>query len=250
MLSKGGQREMNLYFRLIIALMVLLFAGETVLAYEVIEVTNGGTINGTVRFVGAPPQDPEIEVTKNQEYCGNELPREKYLISKDGAIRNVFVVIENIEKGRAVPKEATTIDNSKCAFVSHVSIGYKGNKVAIKNSDPILHNTHLYSGIGGRTLYNLSLADEGQVVEKPLRKAGLVDVQCDAHKWMQGYMFVLEHPYGAVTDEAGSFAISDVPPGKYTLKAWHEALGELTEEVEVTAGGTAEASFEFKGAGE
>jgi len=242
---------MNLYYRLIMALMVFLLAGEMVLAYEVIEVANGGSINGTVRFVGIPPQDPEIEVTKNQEYCGNELPREKYLISEDGAIKNVFVVIENIERGKSVPKDSiTTIDNNKCAFVSHVSIGYKGNSVAIRNSDPILHNTHLYSGIGGTTLYNLSLADVGQVSEKPLRQAGLVDVQCDAHDWMQGYMFVLDHPYGAVTDEAGSFTITDIPPGKYILKAWHEALGEATEEIEITSGGVADVSFEFKAAEE
>jgi plastocyanin len=227
-----------------VLLLVLLFIGGAARAYEVIQVPNGGTIKGKVKFAETPPKDEVIQTNKNQDYCGNTLPANKYLISPSGEIENVIVLIENIDKGKSIPKEPVVINNHKCAFDPKIIIGFKGTQLEIKNSDPILHNTHLYQD--GKTLYNVALPNKGDDIKRPIRKVGLVDVKCDTHKWMRGYVYVSEHPYVAVTGADGSFSLTDVPPGKYKVKAWHAALGEVTKEVEVTAGKSTEVNFEFK----
>jgi len=225
-------------------LLLLLFVGVVARAYEVIQVTNGGTIKGKVKFVGTPPKDETIQVNVNQDYCGNSLPANKYLISPSGEIQNVVVIIENIEKGKAVPKEPAVINIHKCVYDPRVVIGFKGGELEVRNSDPIFHNMHLYQD--GRTLYNLVLPNKDQVIKKPLRKAGLLHGKCDPHPWMEEYVYVSEHPYTAITGADGSFTLTDVPEGKYKVKAWHEALGEVTKEIEVTGGKATEVNFEFK----
>ena len=153
-------------------------------------------------------------------------------------------MIENIDKGKPFPKEMAVINNHKCAFDPNVVIGFEGNEIEIKNSDLILHNTHLYQD--GKTLYNIALPDKGESIERPIKKAGLIYIKCNTHKWMNGYVYVSEHPYITVTGADGSFTLTDVPPGRYKLRAWHAALGEATKEVEVAAGRSTEVNFEFK----
>jgi len=75
----------------------------------------------------------------------------------------------------------------------------------------------------------------------------MVHVKCDVHPWMTAYVGVLPHPYFATTGEDGTFAIKNLPPGKYTLEAWHEKLGTQTQEVTVGPSQTATANFDFKG---
>ncbi len=241
-IKRGDNMKRSLKF--VSLLLLLLFIGRTGRAYEVIQVTNGGTIKGKVKFVGTPTKDEMIQTNKNQDYCGNTLPANKYLISPSGEIENVVVLIENIDKGKALPQEPALVTNYKCAFNPKVMIGFKGGELEIKNSDPILHNTHLYQD--GKTLYNIALPDKDEVVKRPVKKDGLIDVKCNTHKWMSGYVYVSEQPYIAVTGADGSFTLTDVPPGRYKLKAWHAALGELTKEVEVKAGKSTDVNFEFR----
>ena len=75
----------------------------------------------------------------------------------------------------------------------------------------------------------------------------MVPVRCDVHGWMQAYIGVVDHPYFAVSGSNGSFSIPDVPAGSYTMTAWHEEYGTMTASVTVTAGGTAEVSFDYNG---
>ena len=76
-------------------------------------------------------------------------------------------------------------------------------------------------------------------MKKPVKKTGLVDIKCDAHEWMQGYLYVTDHPYAVVTDANGAVSLSDGPAGEYTLKAWHEKLGFKSQKITVKAGDTA-----------
>jgi len=213
--------------------------------YKVMEVTNGGSISGKALFAGAnPPADETVTLTSEQSLCGDTLPAEKYLI-KGKNIKNVVVYLANIKKGKAVPKDKALIDNVMCAFVPHVSIGYQGNEVDIKNSDPVFHNVHSY--IKGKTTYNLGLPDKGSLVTKKMKRAGIMEVKCDSHPWMLGHVFISKHPYVALTGDDGSFTISDIPAGAYKVKAWHEGLGELDlGEVTVAAGKTAKVNAEYK----
>lgn len=210
--------------------------------YEVIEVTDGGAVKGRVVFKGEPPARGELTVNKNEDFCGQTVPDESLVVSGDGGVKNAVVYIDGITKGKAPSKEPAVIDNMKCAFVPHVVIGVLGGELQVKNSDPILHNTHLYTD--SRTLVNLALPLQDQTISRPIRKSGLLTGKCDAHSWMSTYIMVLEHPYAAATDESGSFEIGDIPPGTYKLKMWHEELGEQEKELKVEPGGAAEAVFE------
>lgn len=206
-------------------------------AYEVIDVKNGGSIKGKVK-VAAKYESPVLKIEKDVEFCGNSQPSNMYLISGDMGIKNVLVIVENVTKGKAAPKADTTVDNKKCYFEPLVSIAFKGSNYILKNSDPILHNTSLAVMLGDkrRTVYNLALPKKDQVITKPVRVTGLHDVKCDAHSWMRAYVYVSEHPYVAITDNNGNFEIKDLPPGKYTVRFWHEGLKEEKKEVEVSAG--------------
>ncbi|MFQ5851234.1 MAG: carboxypeptidase regulatory-like domain-containing protein [Candidatus Binatia bacterium] len=223
--------------------------------YEVINVKNGGRIEGKVNFAGKPPATKPLQVNKNKDFCGS-VPDETYIIGPGKGIKNVVVAITNVEKGKDLGQKATVlIDNVKCRFVPHVQVMVKGLKVKIRNSDSILHNTHPYlvKQPRNRTIVNLALPIQGQVIDitKRLRRKmrkereGIIRIKCDAHEWMLGWVHVYEHPYFAITDEKGVFTIADVPPGKYKLRAWHEALGEVESEVSVPASGEVAVNFRF-----
>jgi hypothetical protein len=214
-------------------------------AYETIEVKNGGSIEGVVEYSGATvPKDQMLTLSSEVKYCGKTLPAEKYLI-KDKKIENVVVYLMDIKAGKAMPTEPVVLTNIKCLFSPHVAVGFKGGKVVQKNDDPIFHNIHTY--LNNKTMYNIGLPEKGSSVTKPLLREGLMEVTCDSHPWMHGYIQILDHPYAAVTNAKGEFAIKDIPAGTYTVEAWHEALGKVKiANVKVESGKASKTKLEFK----
>jgi hypothetical protein len=217
----------------------------TSFAYETIEVKNGGSIEGVVEFAGATvPKDPVLTLSSETKYCGKSLPAEKYLI-KDKKIENVVVYLVDIKSGKAIPSEGVTLTNLKCLFVPHVAVGFQGTKIIQKNDDPIFHNIHTY--LNGKTMFNIGLPEKGSSVTKPLPRTGLMEVTCDSHPWMHAFIQILDHPYGAVTNAKGEFAIKDIPAGTYTIEAWHEALGKVkAANIKVESGKASKTKLEFK----
>lgn len=215
-------------------------------AYKAVEVSNGGTITGTIKFSGTPPTNPKLEITKDKDVCGKSLTADYYIVGADGGLKNAVVTIENIDSGKAYDKkEVVALDNNKCMFSPHVTTAVQGQKVGINNLDPVLHNTHLYHGEKLKTMYNLALPLQNKVIKKKMKRAGVVTVKCDAHEWMLGFVYVTPNPYSIVTGADGSFTLKDVPPGSYKIKVWHEKLGEVTQDVTVAAGGSATLNYSF-----
>ena len=214
--------------------------------YQAVEVTDGGKITGKVMFKGTAPEVKMIAVTKNPEFCGKTKPDPQYVISGNNEIKNVVVTLEGIEKGKkAAPVKGASLDNKDCVFVPHVQAVTKGTMLTIVNSDPILHNTHGYMK-KTRTAFNLALPTQDQKIKKKLKRPAMYNSKCDAgHTWMSAYIYVSAHPYYAVTDKSGKFEIADVPPGTYTLKAWHEALGTMEQTVTVAAQKGVSSDFSF-----
>ena len=130
-----------------------------------------------------------------------------------------------------------TLDQKQCEFVPHVVALPAGATLDIVNGDKVFHNVHARDG--DRTVFNYAMPVPNHVIPKPLKQPALLRVTCDVHPWMRAWVDVLPTTAFAVTDEAGSYTISNVPPGKYTLRLWHERLGEKDQQVEVKAGGTA-----------
>lgn len=214
-------------------------------SYQAINVSNGGTISGKIGFTGQA-DNPILKISKDQELCGSNIKADYYIVDNKGGLKNAIVAIDKIDRGKSYDKSAIIkFDNSKCMFVPHVTVAVKGQKLGVNNSDPILHNTHLYHGPKNRTLYNLALPLQNKMIKKKLKRAGNVTVKCDAHEWMLGYVYVAEHPYAEVTSANGSFSIKDIPPGDYTVKIWHEKLGEIRKPVTVKAGATSSLNYAY-----
>jgi hypothetical protein len=227
-----------------LGLVLALGVAVPVMAYEHVEVNNGGSIKGKVTVGGNAPENEIIKIDDDQDVCGNTHPGYTYVISSKGEVQNAFVVVEDIQKGKAAPKQDMTMENNECQFEPHVAVAYKGSKYVVKNNDPIFHNTKILLQ-NGRTVYNLAFPKQGQVISKPVRKLGLMHLKCNVHKWMHAYVYTSAHPYVAITGKDGSFEIKDLPPGKYTLKIWHEGLGEQKKTVEVTAAKVTEITVQY-----
>jgi plastocyanin len=208
----------------------------------------GGDITGVIKFDGAAPAATPIKMA-GDAYCagaGKGQMTEEFAV-KDGKLGNVFVYLkEGVDLAKvpaADPAAGATIDQHGCWYSPHVLGLRVGQTLTIKNSDTTLHNIH---GMGeGDLSFNdampAGMAPKTHTFSAP---AMGVKIKCDVHSWMGAWANVMEHPYFATSGADGSFTIKNVPPGKYTLHAWHEKLGEQTAEVTVTeAGATSELTF-------
>ena len=206
-------------------------------AYEVIAVTNGGTIDGVVTLTGTVPAEAPITVTKNQDYCGATIPNPTYVVDASHGLADVIVYLNDITKGKAAPTEPVVLDNLHCMFAPRSTGAMVGQMIKVTTGDPVLHNTHLQDAATNATIFNVAMPFKGFSVTKPLpANPEMINIKCDAHEWMHAWIMELDHPYSATTDAAGHFTLKDVPPGNYTLVAWHETAGEKSAPVVVAAG--------------
>lgn len=212
-------------------------------AYEVGEVSGGGTITGKVIFSGTVPTRTVLP-TQDQAVCGQMRQEPEVMLGPDGGVHEAVVYLKEVAQGKAWPAEAEApvIDNKACRFEPNVQAIQAGT-LGVHNSDPILHNTHGF--YGRRTAFNLALPNQGQTIDVELERAGQVRVECDAHGWMLGWVYVVDNPYYFVTGEDGTFEITDVPPGQYTLVADQAYTGPIEIEVTVESGATAEVPVEL-----
>jgi plastocyanin len=209
--------------------------------YEEIAVQNGGSIRGAVRVEGKLQKPAPLQVSKFKNIC-RDVSNESLVVGPEQGLRYAVITLEGISKGKAVEREAVhELDNAACRFVPHVQTASVGQFLLIKNSDPILHTAHAYFK-DGQPQFNVGLYP-GRVSRKPLVSPGVVKILCEVHPWMSAYIVVTEHPYHAVTDIYGDYLISGIPPGKYTVKVWHESLGTQEKQVEVKASATTKLDF-------
>jgi Polysaccharide lyase family 4, domain II len=207
---------------------------------------DAGTIAGDVTFVDSPPKIAPVKVTKDQDYCGETLPDESYLVDANGGLKNVVVFLEAAQLPvPADPQKLNVIENSGCRYAPRVLAMQKGERLRVKNNDPKLHIPHSY--LNERTVFMLSLPFKNTVLDatQKIRDAGILKLVCDTHAWMLGFVHVFDHPFFAVTDDKGAFSIPNVPAGTYTLKAWHEDAGVRSHEVVVAESGNVRVNFEF-----
>jgi hypothetical protein len=225
---------------------VLLCLAPSAFAYETVAAIKGGSVEGVVRFSGTSvPKDPELMVSSDTQYCGKTVPAKRYLI-KDRMIKNAVVYLKEIEAGKAIPSVPLAVTNQKCEFEPHVAVGFKGNKIIMKTDDPVLHTFDVHASLSGKELFHITLHERGSSVTKTISKAGLLELTCYIHPWQHAYIYIFEHPYAAVSDEDGKFVLKDIPPGTYTIEAWHEAFGTIkVTDVKVESGKTSKLKVEY-----
>jgi plastocyanin len=211
-----------------------------------------GTVSGVVHLDGPAPKLPPYPVTKDGGTCGKDAPNESVVVGKKGALRNVVVFVKDAHvDGKPAPVAGAAIDQKQCRYTPHVQALTVGTPLSLMNNDAILHNIH--ANDAGMTVFNVAMPIKGQKVPVPMRKPGLMKLQCDAgHAWMSGWIYVFDHPYFAVTGADGTFTIKDIPSGDHVLELWHEPADGVgagvrtTANVKVTDGGTARTELTIK----
>ena len=197
-------------------------------------VENGGTVKGTVRLTEIPAAEAFV-IAKDEKTCAHAKTSPRLVVDKETkGLGNVVVWLDDIEKGKPLPKGGPyVIDQKDCQYSPHVSVVPVDSDLSFGSSDPILHNVHVYQSSPenphdmSRTVLNTAMKDNSvpnvPLGRREMRRPGFFFAKCDAgHIWMSAYIFVVEHPYYAVTDATGAFELKDVPPGTYTLRFWHE----------------------------
>jgi hypothetical protein len=202
-------------------------------AYTVISVTNGGTITGTVKWSGPEPKGLDVPVNKDPDICDPESRKEKNLerlvVGPDGGVANTIVYLKNISRGKAMnlPAPRRSLDQKHCRYEPHILLVPQTAELAMKSSDAVLHTVHM----DGAATYNLPFPFTDRVTTRIMNTQGVVNLRCNGgHVWMNAEMMVAPHPYYAVSDQNGSFELTDVPPGDYEVVAWHEGWHILGRE--------------------
>jgi len=213
------------------------------LAYEVGAVADGGVVSGQVVFNGEAPTKKIIS-NKDVAVCGG--PREDALIEvgPSHGVANTLVYLAKIQKGKPWPANGKKpeLNNKNCRFEPAMQV-IQGGSIEVVNKDPVLHNTHGY--YGKRTAFNMALPNQDQEVTAELLKTGTVKVDCDAHGWMEGWVFVRDNPYFAITGADGKFSIADVPPGKYMLVTLQPYAAMVEQPVTISAGKPTDLTIEL-----
>ncbi len=216
-----------------------------------------GTITGKISYTGAAPEAKKID-TSADAVCTSKSPNlltEDWAV-KDGKLANTFVYIkdgtlaDNSKIGDytfTAPSSPVVLDQNGCHYKPHVLGVVVNQEISITNSDPTTHNIHFMPA--NNPDWNQSQVNGAAALSHKLAHAEvLVPVKCNQHPWMKSYVGVMKHPFFAVSAEDGSFTIKGVPPGKYTVVAWHEGGAKGTEktmEVTVPAKGAGTADFSF-----
>jgi plastocyanin len=217
----------------VVVAVALLLAGPSPVSAQ------GGTISGEVKVSGAAPAPKVVKVNKDNEVCGAEKKLVEVAVGAGNGLADAVVAVPGA-KG-AKPAKKAVLDQKGCEFRPQLLVMAPG-EVDILNSDGVLHNIHTFST--ANPAINKAQPKFKKTMTEKFDKPEAIKVQCDAHSWMHGWIYVTDTP-AATTDDKGSFKIENVPAGKHKVEVWHPVLGKQTKEVEVKAGQEAKVSFEL-----
>jgi plastocyanin len=239
------EEAMNKLSSIMLSAALVILPASGMAAYQAGDVKDGGTISGTVKFKGTAPAPKKLDVNKDKEVCGKTPKTDQSLVVNNGNLANAVVTITDIQKGKKIEAKKVTLDQNGCEYKPHVLAFPAGSTVEILNPDGILHNVHSYSKVN--TPFNQAQPKFKKTLDVKIEKPEVIEVKCDVHGWMQGWLVATENPYFAVTDNSGAFKLTDVPAGNYTVEVWHEKLGKSTQKVTVKAKEEAKVNFEVAG---
>ena len=207
-----------------------------------------GRISGRILFAGAPPVNTAVDLASDPACAreGSGLMTEDVVV-KDGGLSNVFVYVKDGLSGYYfdTPTEPVKVDQQRCRYVPHVFGAQTGQPIEVSNSDPTLHNVHAMAAVNRSFNYGQPMKGMKNTTSFNAAEV-MVRFKCDVHSWMTAYAGIVDHPYFTVTADGGGFELQNVPPGTYTIEAWHEKLGTQTQQVTVADGDSKELSFTYK----
>jgi len=214
-----------------------------------VDAATAGNVAGRVTFDGMPPTPAVVRMDSDPNCVsqGAAATDETVLVGSGGGLQNVFVYVKDGlgDLKFPVPSTPMLIDQKGCRYVPHVLGVQVGQSLEILNSDATLHNVHAIPAANQE--FNMGQPLPGiKATRQFSTKEVMVPFKCDVHPWMRAYVGVLDHPYFAVTAADGSFNLKGLPPGTYTIEAWHETLGTQTQTVTIGERETTDVALSFK----
>jgi hypothetical protein len=218
--------------------------------YFKVDPETAGTVTGKILFKGKRPAPKAIDMSEEPacvEAHHGKAYDESLVLGKKGGLANAFVYVKAGLEGKtfAIPADPVTIDQKGCWFRPRVLGIQAGQVLKVVNSDPVTHNIHPMAAVN-REWNHSQGADDPPMARKFLKPEIMIPVKCNIHSWMHAFIGVLDHPYFAVSNHDGTFAIKNLPPGTYTIAVWQEKLGTQEQQVTVPPRGKTEANFTFK----
>jgi plastocyanin len=212
-----------------------------------VDPATAGTLTGRIVFAGRPPAPQPIKTASDPNCPQQGTVTESVVVGTGGGLKNVFVYVKDGLDDLRFPVPATPVvlDQKGCRYVPHVLGIQVGQPMQIVSSDPTLHNVH------GMAQANREFNTGQPVPGVPHTHTFsttevMVPFKCDVHRWMNAWVGVVDHPFFAVTTDAGTFELKGLPPGTYTIEAWHETLGAQAQNVTIGEKETKDVPFSFK----
>jgi hypothetical protein len=207
-----------------------------------------GTVSGKVTYTGTPAHQKPIDMSKEPS-CAKQhatpITTETVVTGAGNALDNVVVYVSAgaSDEGQ-VPAQAITYTQKGCQYIPHVLAMHVNQEFDIINDDQTSHNIHPLPKVNIE--WNKSQPPGTPPIKEKYDKPEFIEVKCNIHPWMHGYFAVLKTSHYAVSTDGGDFKLPDLPPGKYTLTAWHEKYGTQTADVTITGNETKDVNFTFK----
>ncbi|MHB1225875.1 MAG: carboxypeptidase-like regulatory domain-containing protein, partial [Gemmatimonadaceae bacterium] len=201
--------------------------------YRPATVPSDAAISGTVTIAGTPPAEVVVRPTMDQRVCGTQFT-ERTLSVRGDRLADVVVWLADVRTGRQLPLgRRFDVTNVGCRLEPRVQAVLAGGTLNVRSRDPIPQRTRVVRHDTKALLAIIEHTDFGQVVpdDGVLSRPGLLELSSDLHPWTRGWVAVFDHPYFDVTTADGAFSLEGVPPGSYTLAAWHERLGRIEQPV-------------------
>ena len=212
-----------------------------------VDPATAGSITGTVMVAGKVAAGDPINMSSDP-YCDGQpkLVTADVVTGSGGGLQNVFIYVKDGLGTLRFPVPATPVvlDQKGCQYAPRVLGIQTGQTLAIHNSDSTLHNMH--ASPEHNQEFNKALGQQGLNHTHTFSTAEvMVPFKCDVHRWMRAWVGVLDHPFHAVSAADGSFSLKGLPPGTYTIEAWHEKLGRQTQSVTIGANEAQPVAFTF-----
>jgi plastocyanin len=208
---------------------------------------SGGTVSGKVTYEGAPakmkPIDMSAEPSCAKMYATPQLA-ETVVAGAGNSLENVVVYVSAGAPTDAAPSIAATFTQKGCRYIPHLLAFQVNQELKIANEDQTSHNVHPLAKLNRE--WNKSQPPGAPPIRESYDKAEFIPVKCNVHPWMHGTFAVMPNSHYAVTGAGGSFSLANLPPGKYTITAWHESYGEQSQDVTISGSETKTVNFVFK----
>jgi plastocyanin len=213
---------------------------------------SGALVTGKIKFDGVLPKTSSIAM-RSDPACASEhsqpVQAEDVVAGQNGALENVIVFVSQgaDDKTYDLPQTPALMEQKGCMYEPHVLAMRAGQTLRVVNADKTTHNIHPMPA--NNREWNKAQTPGQPIEEKFAREEVSIPVKCNIHPWMHSYIAVFKHPFFSVTGKDGNFELRNLPPGEYTIEAWHEKLGTMTQHVNITRGENKTIDITFKSRG-